>query len=149
MQKTNIFPKTNSKYLAGVLYRLMLLFTIWAKLPDRVRRWELYSFLWRMIERCVILMGLLVLLHCAFSEKWYRANGQVPILQWFFLYYILWPNCYLKKPQHNFSRFLELFSNFLYLFATHTADRSVGLAQKWIKFHYTVCRNAPLMLTLK
>ena len=104
MQKTYILPKTNSKYLAGMLYRLTLLFTIWAKLPDRVRRWELYSFLWRMIERCVILMGLLDLLHFSFSAT-VRENGQVPSSQWFYLYYILWPNCYSQKPQHNFPDF--------------------------------------------
>ena len=45
MQKTHILPKTNSKYLAGVLYRLMLLFSISGARTDSLQCWKLDSFL--------------------------------------------------------------------------------------------------------
>ena len=80
--------------------------------------------------------------HCAIAY----ANEQLPIVQTVLETYILLPKGYSQKPQHNFPRFLELFSNFLYLFATHTADRSIVLAQKRIKFHFSVRSNGLLML---
>ena len=51
-----------------------------------------------------------------------------------------------QKPQNNFPRFLELFSNFYYLTANHTADRSIVLAQKHPNFTFKVHSNGPLVL---
>ena len=60
--------------------------------------------------------------------------------------YILLPKGYSQNPQHNFPRFIELFSNFVYLTATHTADRSIVLAQKYPNFTLKVRSNGPLVL---
>ena len=74
------------------------------------------------------------------------TNGHLPIAQRVLENYILLPKGYSQKPQHNFPRFLELFSNFYYLTATHTADRLIVLAQKHPNFTFKVCSNGPLML---
>ena len=70
--------------------------------------------------------------HCAFaSVNWATAHCVDVSLNC-----LLLPKGYLQKPQYNFPRFLELFSNFLYLFTTYITDRSIVLANKQIKFHF-------------
>ena len=79
--KTNILPKTNSKYLAGVLYHIDAIVIIEEANEDVYTAGNLILLLWKMIEELHKSMHLHVI------AQWQTTNlrnSTCPIEQWVF-----------------------------------------------------------------
>ena len=131
----NILPKINSNTLSYYFYCCC-----------HFRYWKKFKALELDINlqiRLSNLMGFWIIEQIAQSPA---QMGTCPSAQWVLENYILLPKGDSQKLQHNFLRFLKLFSNFVNPIATHTADRSIVLAQKHPNFTLKVCSNGPLVL---
>ena len=126
LRKTNILPKTNSNTKRGcyiILFLLLLSFKESEEVQGTGSRYNCVNWLAQLNRSS----GPLCIMQWAGENC---ADGNLPFAQWVLENYILLPKGYSQKLQHNFPRFLKLFSNFVYLITTHTADRSMVLAQK-------------------